>query len=61
MMTQSRRNVYRRGWFNREIKIDMKNRKKEYHRKVRHMRIDEDSCSRGVIRNTRKLCWDTMS
>lgn len=60
-MTQARRSVYARSWFNREIKIDMRNRKKEYNRKVRHMKIDADACSRGVIKNTRKLCWDTMS
>lgn len=61
-MTKSRRQVYRRSWYMRECKIDMRKRRREYNRKIRHMRITEDSsCNKGLISNTRKLEWNTMS
>lgn len=60
-MTNNRRNVYNRSWFNRECKIDKKNRRKEYNRKIRHCKITEDSCNRQYNKNLTKLCWDTVS
>ena len=60
-MTKSRKNVYNRSWYKRESKIDMKFRRKEYNRKVRHAKLTEDSCSRGYIKMLRSLDWNTMS
>ena len=60
MMTKNRKAVYDRKWFDQECKIDKKNRRKEYNRKIRHMEIDTDSCSKGLIHNTRQLQWQTM-
>ena len=60
-MTTSRRNVYRRGWYKRECKEDMKRRRKEYNRKIRYAKISEDSCDKGYVKNLRKLEWNTMS
>ena len=60
-MTQSRRNVYRRKWWSRECKVDMKMRRKEINRRARHAPVTEDSCNRGYDRMLRTKMWDTMS
>lgn len=60
-MTLSRRLTYRRSWYERECKIDMRLRKKEYNRKVRHAKLTEDSCSRGYVKQFKCLEWNTMS
>ena len=59
-MTKSRRNVYARSWYNRECKIDMRKRRREYNRKIRQMKITEDSCSRGYVKNAQRLVWNTV-
>lgn len=46
-MTLSRRNVYRRKWWSRECKYDIKMRRKELNRRSRHAPITEDSCDKG--------------
>ena len=46
-MTQSRRNVFRRKWWDREIKIDKRNRRKEINCRARYAPITEDSCDKG--------------
>lgn len=51
MMTKNRQSVYNRSWYEHECKFDKKRRRKEYNRKVRHMKIDENACSRGYIVN----------
>lgn len=61
MMTKNRKNVYNRSWYKRECKFDMKRRRKEYNRKVRHMKITEDSCSRGYVKQFMRLEWNTVS
>ena len=50
MMTKNRQSVYNRSWYDHEIKFDKKRRRKEYNRRVRHMKIDENACSRGYIK-----------
>ena len=60
-MTKSRREVYRKSWYDRECKVDKRLRRREYNRKVRHMKIDEDACSRDLVKSTMNLCWNTMS
>ena len=60
-MTKSRRNVYARSWYKRESKINMRMRRKEYNRKIRHAKVTEDSCSRGYMKQLKCLEWDTMS
>lgn len=60
-MTKSRRNVYARSWYKRESKINMRMRRKEYNRKIRHAKVTEDSCSRGYMKQHKYLEWDTMS
>ena len=60
-MTKSRRNVYNRSWYKRECKFNMKRRKREYNRKIRHAKITEESCDRGYVKNLKKLDWDTIS
>lgn len=60
-MTSSRKNVYNRSWYKRECKIDMKSRKKEYNRKIRHVKLTEDSCSRGYIKILKSLEWNTVT
>lgn len=60
-MTKARRNVYQRSWYHRECKTNMKSRKREYNRKVRHAKILEDSCSRGYNKMLRSLEWDTIT
>ena len=60
-MTKSRKNVYRRSWYKRECKIDMKKRRREYNRKIRHAKLTEDSCSKGYCKMLKSLEWDTMS
>lgn len=59
-MTKNRERVYRRLWYRRECKIDMKRRRREYNRKVRHAKITEDS-SVKEYKSQMKLCWNTMS
>jgi len=59
-MTANRKKGYKRSWFNREIKIDMRNRRKEYNRKVRYAKITENS-SPKEYKQLMKLCWNTMS
>lgn len=61
MMTKNRWNVYKRSWYDRECDFDKKRRRKAYHRKVRHMKITEDSCSRGYVKQFSRLVWDTAS
>ena len=60
-MTKSRRNVYHRSWYKRECKFNMKQRRREYNRKIRHAKITEDSCSRGYNKMLRSLEWDVIS
>lgn len=57
-MTESRRRVYNRSWYKRECKEDMRKRRKEYNRKIRHAKIDDESFS---YKNVRKLDWNTIS
>ena len=59
-MTLSRKNVYRRSWYRRECKINMKTRRKEYNRRVRHAKITEDSTV-SEYKNLRKLYWNTVT
>lgn len=59
-MTRSRRSVYRKSWYRRECKIDMRLRRKEYNRKIRYAKIDDDyTCA--YVRNLNKLVWNTIS
>lgn len=60
-MTKSRENVYRRSWYKRECKFDMKKRRREYNRKVRHSILNEYSCSKGYNKMLRSLEWNTVS
>ena len=60
-MTKTRRAVYERKWYQRECKIDMKSRRKEYNRKIRHAKLTEDSCSRGYNKMLRSLEWNTIT
>lgn len=60
-MTKSRRNVYARSWYKRESKINMRMRRKEYNRKIRHAKVTEDSCSKGYMKQRKCLEWDTVS
>lgn len=60
-MTKSRRNVYNRSWYKRECKFNMKQRRREYNRKIRHAKITEDSCSRGYNKMLCSLEWDVIS
>ena len=60
-MTATRERVYRRSWYKRECKIDMRKRKKEYNRKIRHTKITEDSCSKRYNRMLKCLEWNTVS
>lgn len=60
-MTRSRRNVYNRSWYRRECKMDMRQRRKEYNRKIRHAKVTEDSCSRGYAKMLKSLEWNTIS
>lgn len=59
-MTKSRRSVYNKSWYKRECKFDMKRRKREYNRKIRHQKLSEDSCSRGYNQKFRHLEWNTL-
>ena len=61
MMTLSRRNVYNRNWYKSECKESIKRRKNECNRKIRRMKINEDSCSRQLVKNTVKFEWETFS
>ena len=61
MMTQNRASVYCLGWFERECKDTIKRRKNECNRKIRRMKIDDDSCSRQFVKNKVKLEWETFS
>lgn len=60
-MTKSRRSVYNKSWYKRECKFDMKRRKREYNRKIRHQKLSEDSCSRGYNQKFRHLEWNTLT
>ena len=60
-MTKSRENVYCRSWYKIECKFDMKKRRREYNRKIRHTKITEDSCSRGYNKMLRRLEWNTVT
>ena len=60
-MTKSRENVYRRSCYKRECKIDMKKRRREYNRKIRHSILNEDSCSKGYNKTLRSLEWNTVT
>ena len=59
-MTKSRRNVYNRSWYKRECRTNMKMRRREYNRKIRHAKITEESCEKRYVKILRKLNWDTM-
>lgn len=61
MMTKNRQSVYNRNWYEHECKFDKKRHRKEYNRKVRHMKIDENACSRGYVKQFRRLEWNTIS
>lgn len=58
-MTKARRSIYKRGWFEREIKIDMRLRRKEYNRKVRHAKTTDESEANDV-KHMNNLLWNTM-
>lgn len=60
-MTNSRKNVYNKSWYKRECKFDMKRRKREYNRKIRHQKLCEDSCSYGYNKVFRYLEWSTIT
>lgn len=59
-MTNSRRRTYRRGWYRREIKLDMRKRRREYNRRIRHTKINEDSTP-NEAKHRNRLCWNTIS
>ena len=59
-MTKNREKVYRRSWYPRECKIDMRRRRKEYNRKIRYAKVSDDITSKALM-NLRKLEWVTMS
>ena len=59
-MTETRRKVYRRSWYKRECKFDMKRRRKEYNRRIRHAKISEDITPKAIM-NLRKLEWNTVT
>ena len=59
-MTENRRKVYRRSWYRRECRFDMKRRRKEYNRKIRHAKITDDSTSKSLM-NLRYLEWNTVT
>ena len=59
-MTLSRRNVYKRSWYRRECKIDMKKRRREYNRKIRYTKVTEDSCA-GDFKKLTCLEWNTLT
>lgn len=59
-MTRSRRRVYNKGWYRRECKEDMRRRRKEYNRRIRHTKITEDSTSKEA-RLRGRLEWNTIS
>lgn len=59
-MTCSRRHVYKRSWYKRECKIDMKKRRREYNRKIRHAVINEDSCASDYTK-LKYLEWNTLT
>lgn len=62
MMTKNRLSVYRRSWFDRECKYDRKKRRREYHKKMRNLPINEEaSCSRVYIKNATRLYWNTVT
>ena len=60
-MTKSRENVYHRSWYKRECKFDMKKRRREYNRKIRHSKLTEDSCLKGYNKMLRCLEWNTVT
>ena len=58
MMTLSRRMTYRRGWYERECKIDKRKRRREYNRKIRYSEdtpLLKSACTKTGIR------WNTVS
>ncbi len=59
-MTRTRERVYNRSWYRRECRFDMKRRRREYNRKIRHSKITEDSSAKEY-KMLMKLCWDTVS
>lgn len=50
-MTKSRRSVYNKSWYKRECKFDMKRRKREYNRKIRHQNYQRIPVPEDTIRN----------
>lgn len=60
-MTRSRRSVYEKKWYYRECHSNMKFRRKEYNRKIRHSKITEDASSRAYNKNLTKLVWNTIT
>lgn len=59
-MTRNRRRVYNRSWYVRECKFDMKRRRKEYNRKIRHAKISDEITSKA-LRHFNKLEWNTVT
>jgi hypothetical protein len=59
-MTKTRRRVYSRSWYRRECKIDMRKRRREYNRKIRHSKITENS-SVKEYKALMKLEWHTVT
>lgn len=59
-MTANRCKVYRRSWYRRECKFDMKRRRKEYNRKIRHAKITDDTTSKSLM-NLRYMEWNTVT
>ncbi len=60
-MTKSRKSVYRRKWFERECKVDMRKNRKVYNRKIRYSKIDPEDYTSRDYKNIKKLSWETMS
>lgn len=61
MMTKNRRDVYKRSWYSRECKVNIRARRKQYNRKIRYSKIYEDSTSKEAFSLRRSLEWDTVS
>ena len=43
------------------LEVNMKFRRKEYNRKIRHSKITEDASSRAYNKNLTKLVWNTLT
>ena len=58
-MAKSRK-AYWHKVFVDECKYDMKKRRKEYNRKVRHAKVSEDDTD-AYLKNLMELYWDTLA